>query len=65
MLSEHEHGLPALSVQLLEQDKRLFVQTQTPLLVAVDDVKRVLAPVGRDVVFFECHGEDFVAGVVY
>ena len=62
---EHKHRFPPLTIQLLEQDQRLLFQTQTALLVAVDDVEGVLAPVGVDVVFLERGGEDFVAGIFH
>ena len=53
MPSQHKHRLPALLIQLLEQQQRLFFQPKTALLVAVDDVERVLPPVVCDVVAFE------------
>lgn len=64
VLSQHEHGFSPFLVELLEEDQRPLVQTQTALLVAVDNVECVLAPVCCDVVLLEGHGEDFVAGVV-
>ena len=53
MPSKHKHRLPALLIQLLEQQQRLFFQPKTALLVAVDDVEGVLSPVVCDVVAFE------------
>jgi hypothetical protein len=51
--AQHEHGLPAFSVQLLEEQERLLLEAETSLLVAVHDVEGVLSPVVRDVVSFE------------
>ncbi len=65
MFPKHEHGFPALAIELFEQNKRLLPQAETALLVAVDDVEGVVFPVGVDVVFFEGGGEDFFAGVFH
>lgn len=64
MPPKHKHRLAALKVQLFEQLERFLVEAQTALLVAVDDVERILTPGRVDVVFLERGGEDFVAGVV-
>lgn len=64
VLAQHEHGLSAFLVELLEEDQGSLVETQTALLVAVHNVQRVLPPVGGDVVFLERDGQDLVAGVV-
>jgi hypothetical protein len=53
MPSKHKHRLPALLIQLLEQEERLLFEPETALLVAVHDVQGVLPPVVRDVVAFE------------
>ena len=65
MFPQHKHRFPALTIQLLEQDERLLLQTETALLVAVDNVEGVLAPIGVDVVFLERRGEDLVAGIFH
>lgn len=65
MFPKHEHGFPALAIELFEQNQRLFPQAEAALLVAVDDVEGVVFPVGVDVVFFEGGGEDFFAGVFH
>jgi hypothetical protein len=51
--AEHEHGFPTFLVQLFEKEQGFFFQAEAPLLVAVDDVEGVLAPVIVDVVAFE------------
>lgn len=51
--SQHEHGLAALLVELLEEQERLLLQAEAALLVAVHDVQGVLAPVVVDVVAFK------------
>lgn len=53
MPPEHKHRLSPFLIQLLEQEQRLFLQAQAPLLVAVHDVEGVLPPVVVDVVAFE------------
>lgn len=53
MPPKHEHRLPALLIQLFEQEERLLFEAQTALLIAVHDVEGVLPPVVRDVVAFE------------
>lgn len=60
MAPQHEHGLAALLVELLEEQQRLFLEAEAALLVAVNDVQRVLAPVVVDIVAFE----GLVGGVV-
>lgn len=65
MLSEHEHGLFAFLVELLEQDQRFLLQPQTPLLIAIDDVQRVVLPIGNDVVLFESCWQHLFAGVLH
>lgn len=50
---QHEHRLPALLVQLLEEQQRLLFQPEAALLVAMHNVQRVLPPVVGDVVAFE------------
>lgn len=64
MLPQHEHGFPALLVQLLEQNQRPLVEPQAALLVSVHDVQGVLSPVSRDVVFLERDRKNLVARVV-
>jgi len=60
--SQHEHGFPALLVQLLEEEKRLLFQPETAFLVAVHDVESVLSPVIRDIIPFErLYGGDAVS----
>ena len=54
MAAKHEHGFPTFLVELFEEEQRLFFQAEAALLVAVDDVEGVLAPVVVDVVAFEC-----------
>lgn len=50
MSPQHEHRLPAFLVQLLEEEERLLFQAETPLLVAVYNVQRILPPIVLDVV---------------
>lgn len=61
---QHEHGLAALLVELLEEKQRFFLEAEAALLVAVNDVQRVLAPVVVDVVAFEGLVGGVVSGVV-
>jgi len=63
VLAQHEHGLPPLAIELLEQQQRLLLEAQTALLVAVHNVQRVLAPVVVDLVSLERDGQDLVAWV--
>ena len=56
MASQHKHGLPAFQIELLEKLERFLVVSQTPLLVTVHDIQRVLAPGSVDVVFSESGG---------
>lgn len=65
MPSEHEHGFLVLAVQLLEQDQRFLLQSQAALLVAVDNVQRILPPVGVDVVLLQRGRKHFVARVFH
>jgi hypothetical protein len=53
MAAQHEHGFPTFLVELLEEEQRFFFQAKAALLVAMDDVEGVLAPVVVDVVAFE------------
>jgi hypothetical protein len=55
--AQHEHGFTTLLVELFEEEQRLFFEAETALLVAVDDVERVLPPVVVDIVAFESLGE--------
>ena len=64
VLAQHEHGLAAVLVELLEEDEGLLVEAEAALLVAVHDVQRVLPPVGRDVVLLQRHRQHLVARVV-
>ena len=53
MEAKHEHGFTTFIVELFEEEKRFLFQAEAALLVAVDDVEGVLAPVVVDVVAFE------------
>jgi hypothetical protein len=53
MAAKHEHGFPTFLVELFKEEQRFFFQAKTALLVAVDNVEGVLAPVVVDVVAFE------------
>ena len=61
--SQHEHGLLAVPIEVFEERERLLLEPDTALLVPVDDVERVLAPVGLDVVFAQGGREDLVARI--
>lgn len=52
MFPKHEHGFLALAIKLLEQHERFLFESQTALLVPVNNVQRVLPPVVGDVVAF-------------
>lgn len=65
MPPEHEHRLSSFLVQLLEEYQRFLSQAQAAFLITVDDVERVLPPIGVDVVFFERSGEHFLTGVIH
>lgn len=54
MSPQHEHGLPAFFVELLEQEEWLFLQTKTSLLITMHDIQRVLSPVVMYVIAFKC-----------
>jgi hypothetical protein len=64
VLSEHKHGFPAFLVQLFEQYQRPLVQSQTALLISIDNIQRILPPVGRDVVLLKRNRKDLVAWIV-
>ena len=64
MPPQHEHGLATLPIELLEENQRSFVQSQTSFLIAVNNVKRILSPVGVDVVLFQCGRKDSVARIL-
>lgn len=64
MLSQHEHRFAPFLVELFEQNQRPLVEAEAALFVAVDDVQRVLPPVGADVVLLEGDWENLVARIV-
>lgn len=53
MAAQHEHGFSTFLVELFEEEQRFFFQAETALLVAMNDVEGVLAPVVVNVVAFE------------
>ena len=63
MAAQHEHGFPTFLVKLLEEEQRFFFQAKAALLVAMDDIEGVLAPVVVDVVAFESLREDLLVNV--
>ena len=65
MFPKHEHWLTSFTIELLEEDERFLFEPQAAFLVAVDNVKRVLPPVGLYVILFQCSGEDFMAWVFH
>jgi len=65
MPPEHKHRFPPFLVQLLEQYQRFFSQAETAFLITIDDVERVLPPVGEDVIFLERSREHLFAGVFH
>ena len=65
MFPKHEHRLPSLTIQLLEQHQRLLLQPQTSFLISMHDIQCVLSPIVVDLVALKRHGEHFVARVFY
>jgi hypothetical protein len=63
MFPKHKHRFPSLPIQLFKQNKWFLIESQTPFLITMHNIKCVLPPISIDIVFFERHGEDFVAGV--
>jgi hypothetical protein len=63
VLAEHEHWFTTFTFELFEQHEGFLFQTQAAFLVAVDNVKGVLAPVVLNVVSLESYRQDFVTGV--
>lgn len=65
MFPKHEHWFASFSIELLEEDERFLFESQTAFLIAVDNVKRILPPVGLYIVLSQCSGEDFMAWVFH
>jgi hypothetical protein len=63
VLAEHEHWFTTFTFELFEQHKWFFFQAQAAFLIAVNNVKGVLAPIVLDVVSLKSYRQDFVTGV--